>query len=269
MIKLRPVLFCAFVVLILLCGQRSYAQVVTGTPPFGSFGGGPDVINLGNLNAHITVPVMNKAGRGTPFTYNLSYDTSVWSPVSSSGSNAWTPVYNWGWAGQTAVSTGYTSSTSASSICYYTVNRIKYVGGVHTWVTNFVYHDPWGVPHPFSGTENIWTGTGDGGCTLGTDNGFTSTTTDGSGYTLNVPNPSSGGGITITTRNGTVVTPPVGSGTGAASFTDRNGNEITVNSSGAFTDTLGTTALTVSVTCPKCLRTRSYDVRLGAFLSCS
>jgi RHS repeat-associated protein len=50
----------------------------------------------------------------------------------------------------------------------------------------------------------------------------------------------------ITMRNGTVTYPPINSASGLATYTDRNGNQISVNSSGVFTDTLGTTALTVS-----------------------
>ena len=56
----------------------TFAQVTTGAPPLGSFGGGPDVINLANLNSHIAIPVLHKPGRGINFTYDLSYDTSVW-----------------------------------------------------------------------------------------------------------------------------------------------------------------------------------------------
>jgi hypothetical protein len=69
----------------------AFAQTrpATGTPPFGSFGGGPDVINLANLNSHITVPVLNKPGRGTNFTYDLSYDSSVWYPVTSGSTTTW------------------------------------------------------------------------------------------------------------------------------------------------------------------------------------
>jgi hypothetical protein len=59
--------FCVLFFLVLIYCSPSAAQVMTGTPPFGSFGGGPDAINLGNLNAHIDVPVLNKAGRGLPF----------------------------------------------------------------------------------------------------------------------------------------------------------------------------------------------------------
>src|ERR1041384_1854178 len=50
----------------------------TGTPPFGSFGGRPDVINLANLNAHLSIPILHKAGRGLNFVYDLTYDSSVW-----------------------------------------------------------------------------------------------------------------------------------------------------------------------------------------------
>src|SRR5439155_142921 len=77
----RSVLFIATI----LAGY-AVAQVATGTPPFGSFGGGPfDTVNLGNLNVHFGIPVVNKAGRGMPFSYVLSYDSSVWFPLGVSG----------------------------------------------------------------------------------------------------------------------------------------------------------------------------------------
>ena len=59
-------------------GQNS---PITGTPPFGSYGGGPDIINLANLNAHLNVPVLEKAGRGLPFNFYLTYDSYVWYPA--------------------------------------------------------------------------------------------------------------------------------------------------------------------------------------------
>src|SRR5712691_9559479 len=87
--------------LFVLFSQISTAQVQRGTPPFGSFGGGPDVINLGNLNSHIKIPVRHKAGRGTDFAYNLIYDTSIWYPVGVSGSQSWQQGSSsvWGWLG--------------------------------------------------------------------------------------------------------------------------------------------------------------------------
>ena len=69
------------------------AQVVTGVPPFASTGGGPfDSINLGNLNVHFPIPIIHKAGRGIPFDYDLSYDNSIWYPVSNSGVLTWSNV---------------------------------------------------------------------------------------------------------------------------------------------------------------------------------
>src|SRR5690242_20790703 len=86
----------------------------TGTPPFGSFGGGPEVINLANLNVHWDVPVLAKPGRGGfNFTYDLSYDSSVWAGGVSSGSSLWYPVGNWGWRGITEAFMGYLWYTSS------------------------------------------------------------------------------------------------------------------------------------------------------------
>src|SRR5258708_6047053 len=92
-----------------LVATSASAQVATGTPPFSSVAGGPDVINLANLNSHIDIPVLQKPGRGTNFTYDLSNDSSVWYPVTSGGITSWQPVRNWGWRGQTEAATGYVS----------------------------------------------------------------------------------------------------------------------------------------------------------------
>jgi hypothetical protein len=121
----------------------------TGTPPFGSFGGGPfDSINLGNLNVHFVVPILNKAGRGMPFSYNLSYDSSVWYPVGSVGSQNWTPVFNWGWMAQTAVHTGYVSYQTKQENCD--------TQGVNYWIySGFVYTDPWGTSHGFCRADDL------------------------------------------------------------------------------------------------------------------
>ncbi len=66
------------------------AGPTTGVPPFQSFGGGPDIINLGNLNVHYSFPIFSRAGRGIPFSYALAYDTSVWH--NSGSGTAWFPV---------------------------------------------------------------------------------------------------------------------------------------------------------------------------------
>src|SRR2546428_14073483 len=84
------------------------AQVKTGTPPFGSFSGGPDIINNANLNLHLSIPVRVKAVRGIPSSYVLSYDTSVWYPAGSVG----TPVSKWGMRSTTEAALGYVTNDS-------------------------------------------------------------------------------------------------------------------------------------------------------------
>jgi hypothetical protein len=96
-IKVLGVLFFATLT-ITLAAQES--QVATGTPAFGSYGGGPfDTINLGNLNAHFAIPIVSKAGRGQGFNFNLAYDSSIWMPVTSGSTTSWTNVTDttWGW----------------------------------------------------------------------------------------------------------------------------------------------------------------------------
>jgi hypothetical protein len=54
----------ALLVSLLLLSLCGFAQVTTGTPPLGSFGGGPfDIVNEANLNVHFAIPVIHKAGR--------------------------------------------------------------------------------------------------------------------------------------------------------------------------------------------------------------
>jgi hypothetical protein len=115
---MRTLRFLALLFIFGICSRQLHAQVATGTPPFGSFGGGPDVFDLANLNVHLAIPVLHKAGRGTNFTYDLSYDNSVWYPVTANSTTSWQPVLNWGWRGVTEVSTGYVSVAELSYTCY-------------------------------------------------------------------------------------------------------------------------------------------------------
>ncbi len=216
-------------------------QVATGTPPFGSYAGGPDVINLANLNSHIDVPIMNKPGRGMAFTYDMVYDSSVWYPVGVSGSQTWQPVWNWGWVGQTQAATGFATYIWRQGSCNtgtkYDPNIVYY--DIYIFVS---YYDQFGRAHDLG-----YTYVDDNGGQCPNDrNPFSATivTGDGSGYQVYVQAepvkaivyPSKGGAITPPLQTG---------GSASATATDRNGNQISV-SGGVFTDTLGTTALTVS-----------------------
>jgi len=88
-------IFALSILLALTCVQMR-AQVATGIPPYSSIGGGPDTINLADLNSNLTIPILNKPGRGMNFNYDLGYDSTVWSPISSSGASVWTPDASWG-----------------------------------------------------------------------------------------------------------------------------------------------------------------------------
>lgn len=232
------------------------AQVKTGTPPFGSFGGGPaDVINLSNLNTNFPIPVIHKAGRGVPFNYDLTYDSSVWRPVGVSGNQNWQPVYNWGWVAQTAVATGYlTKSLVTSGNC---VILGSITGG---WATfnNWVYHDPWGTAHSYTAQNKAYWGAGPGCVAVP----FTETANNGSGFTLTTNNLiilGTHSGI-VKDRDGEIITVPTASG---GSNKDRNGNYVSVDSTGHFTDTLGTQVLTVAGTAPNPV-TFTYTAPSGA-----
>lgn len=198
-------------------------QVATGTPPFGSFGGGPfDTINLGNLNVHFAIPVLNKAGRGTPFSYSLGYDSSVWYPVMSNGVTSWEYLSNWGWTVEANALGGSIKTSSEAWVCVILGPPIQKQQVNATVINSYV--DPTGTSHPFFVLEDP--------CHTG--NKFTQTSFDGSGWTLTYQ-----GGITATSRTGAAVAPAIGANGG--SYTDTNGNQLFANGSGQYFDTLSST----------------------------
>lgn len=220
------------------------AQVQTGTPPFGSFVGGPDTINLGNLNVHLTIPVLHRPGRGTNFNYDLTFDSSVWYPVGVSGSQSWQNVPNWGWTSNNAFASGnegYLVYTQTTTYCY---DGQGHPNGADQYISNSIYYDPWGTPHHFTGYVDAKYG----GCGNSSVNTYPGTTGDGSGLILNSPT-----GPIITT-GGASITPPSNPSTGtyASSVTDRNGNQMNADTNGNFFDTLSSTTpvLTVSGSVP-------------------
>jgi len=143
-----------FLLIAVLATGAASGQVKTGTPPFGSFGDGPfDTVNLGNLNVHFSIPVLHKAGRGVPFAYDLSYDSSVWTPVTSSGTTQWSPDSNWGWRGTTEAAVGYVSQTATQTLCKYFRNGRWQQYYYTVWYT-YGYGDQFGVFHPSNTTLN-------------------------------------------------------------------------------------------------------------------
>jgi RHS repeat-associated protein len=231
----------SWLVFVLVCvSVSSMAQVSTGTPPLGSFSSGPDVINLGNLNVHFAVPVFEKPGRGMPFFYNLSYDSSVWTPTASSGTTSWTPVANWGWRGQTDAAVGYVSLTTSTSTCR------SDDGTTQPYTIYFfnTYVDEFGTTHNINGRTDTKE---QANCISGVGTAQT-TATDASGMTFVLTNDPD---ATVIEPNGSKFFPPLAIGSFSGSVTDRNGNQITTTSGSTFKDTLGMTALSVSGTNPK------------------
>ncbi len=237
----------SFLLLILATGISS-AQVATGTPPFGTFGGGPfDTVNLGDLNVHFAIPVLNKVGRGIPFVFNISYDSSLWTPVTSSGVTSWQPDSAWGWHSQTDAVTGYVPPPATTFEMIPCGQKPR-----NSWTTSTYsgFVDEFGTFHPVSG---LFLQTGPSQCII---NIFTATgtATDGSGYTVTVPS-----GVVVS-REGKVFTVPVAFRKAAATFTDTNGNQITSTNGTTFFDTLSATTpvLTMSSTTPPTPTTFTY-----------
>jgi RHS repeat-associated protein len=255
--------FLLFIVLLLALPTLAQSPA-TGTPPFGSFGGGPDVINLANLNAHWAIPVINKPGRGMNFSYVLSYDSSVWSKLSSNGTITWQPVLNWGWTGQTEVKTGYISYTRYSQLC--DVQGPPFPS--YYFFQNFVYYDAWGAAHPFSGMMEY----DPHNCDLGTTSSMTSQASDGTGLILSatINTAPTVNSATITTTTGQVTSPPRNAISGSSTATDRNGNMITSDGTGHFFDTLSSTTAVLTYAgsgTPSSPMTFSYTAPSGASAS--
>ena len=165
------------------------AQVTTGIPPFGSFGGGQfDTIDLGNLNVHLTIPIINKPGRGLSASHAITYDSSLW----TNAGGVWVHSENFGWGGVSGPSFGWIDYATSQVKCF--------DDGPWYWGTRYsgwTYYDSAGTPTWFAITFTDCVTDPGGG---------TATANDGSGYTLTVTD--LGGVATIRTRSGVTITPP-------------------------------------------------------------
>ena len=240
---------CAFLLLLTGFSIEAIAQtgqIATGTPNFASFDSGPENINLGNLNTNWQFPIISKAGRGEPFSYSMTYDSSLWEPAISGSTKTWQSQGEFGWV--TGGSGYYTYSVTYSS-----VTCVDSVTGVQTtWYdadasySNFKYIDRSNTAHTFAITTQDTTPCASGSSDLGASTASSATGTSSDGYIMVAV----GNNVTVTTPGGVVITfsyieynalPPTTSGNSVYA----NGNTIT-SSGGVFTDTLGTTALTIS-----------------------
>jgi hypothetical protein len=168
--------------LMLVCSVATLAgQTATGVQPLGSVAGGPETINLGNLNIHWAFPVFSRSGRGNSFSYVLTYDNSIFQPLASGSTTAWTPTTNFGWRGQTEIATGYIAEKSTNQTCY--LSGTHDLGGFTTRTT-YAYHDPFGVTHAFGGWRVVVDNEGAANCPPESDPSYSATANDGSGYSI-------------------------------------------------------------------------------------
>jgi hypothetical protein len=223
-------LFCCVLAPVLV------AQVKPGQYANGSFDTrGFDTINLGSLNVMAAIPIINKPGRGgTNFTYTLAYNGAVWYPTSVNGVQTFVNTQGWGWQGQTEVATGYVSEKQQLGFCFIGTTRVP-----QNTILDVIYYDTFGGSHRFYGYKQT------SPCTSNTDTLTNSWTADGRyQYTIYGLKDRHGNNINAPTSTAA----PAGYAT--ASATDTNGNEISIDASGNFTDTMGMKVLSVSGTAP-------------------
>jgi hypothetical protein len=214
-------------------------------PPLSTVQSLPEgTLNLGDLNLHVAVPIVNKAGRGTPLTYTLGFDSDVWTPVTN---GTWTPAFNWGWTTETDAFTGYVTYQASPQQCAYGNSYPPQMYNF-TLYENFIYYDQFGAAHLIN-MEPLEYPTGLP-CGPNYPSSNSATAQDGSGLTLYASD-SYGGtpSAAVVFRSGAHITPPVylagsAAANGAGTFVDPNGNEITTSGS-TYTDTLGVAELSV------------------------
>ncbi len=236
------------------CVSASAQLPGTGAYPFASFDNrGFDSINLGNDNIRFSIPIVNRTGRGLGFSYAIQYEGLIWNPVNNGSTTVWTPDPAWGFTG------ALNGSVFAGYLTYMTrPGKCEYGNVLHTVISTsgYVYHDFAGGAHPLNySTSPV--------CNPNTPPSYSTSgngaATDDSGYTL-VGSPAAG--YQIQARNGALITPATGeTTTSATSEVDSNGNSISFNGSGTFTDTSGVNALTISGSSPV---TFTYPVALQA-----
>lgn len=199
----KPIFLCS----VCLFAVTAMAQnPATGLPPFGSLQSSQvDTVNLQNLNANSSIPIVSSPGRGRSFNFAITYDTLIWSHPNgvwvSSTDQSGNPT--WGWKDQSP--TGYTLFGGATEFC----DALPVQSSPH--YMNYRYVDVGGTTHEFD--VDFYK--------FATQCGFptqprTGYALDDSGYYLDATTPTA---PKVKTKEGTVVTGP--------SLTDANGNFFT------------------------------------------
>ena len=78
-VGMRSLRLVCIVFLLSMSVSSVLCQSPTGVLPFESFSGDQfEHVNIANLNLNLTIPLVQKPGRGLPFYYGMSYDSQVW-----------------------------------------------------------------------------------------------------------------------------------------------------------------------------------------------
>jgi RHS repeat-associated protein len=243
---MKAILSIFLVCLAVLTGRIAYGQtIITGTPPFGTFTQGSiDTVDVGNLNVHVTIPILHKAGRGIPLNLSITYENSIWYAYDGSSWSLVSTNTNPSGAPFSGID-GYfeplgnlKGSGSIIQTCY-TFEYPIFVPTGWEIQTFYTYYDSSGTPHSFPGSVTSYSGT------CGNSfSGSPGTATDSSGYTMAV---NASGSLTVTDKTGKQINWTIVNGIyGPPTETDTNGNQISLNSNGQVVDTLGQTAVTLS-----------------------
>src|SRR5262249_23611347 len=152
-------------------------------------------------------------------------------PVSSTGTNAWTPDASFGWRAVSVALTGQVPVKNSFASCFFTNpdsglrTKLQYPIRVYTG-----YKDSFGTFHPGAITTTDGEPDCDSGPVAPVYTG-SSIAVDGSGYMISVDETTTPS-IVVTRPNGSIIKSP---GSTTATVIDPNGNELTTNVVGGTT----------------------------------
>src|SRR6266850_3699862 len=227
----------ALSILLFLSKGASAQNPATGFPLNGSFaGGGFDAVNLQNLNAHFSIPIVSSNARGSNFNFAITYDSLVWMQTQNGNNTVWTPVLDhnglpgWGW--QKDVPLGFATWTTQTTSVQCPRDGGGFYTGTRVIWSHYVYTDFAGTRHPFN--VSVVDLCDNGTATFGY-------ATDNSQYYIDPTVPDS---PLVYSPNGQIVTT-------TNKMTDANGNfssGATVGSVTTWTDTANHAALLIDRT---------------------
>jgi|GEM_PF-1765202 len=230
---------------ILFCVSWLCAQDSAGVSSFSSSASTPGgVVDLSNLNRSIAIPVVDKSGRGVPFSFSLVNNSSIYTILNRACVDTETCAHpkifyiaptitclgcgfqpDFGWMDSVGGAGGGVGGDQVA--CPTNTNETNTI--------NLRFTDPSGAVHPLPASAMVSTNPSCG------PNHVSGYATDQSGYFISFSN---SGTSFAQDRSGNTVS------NGGPLVTDRNGNTLTTgfdNVGITYTDTFGVKALTVAI----------------------